>query len=70
MAIYSTPCLFAAHTAIDAALEELKRSDGRLPEATGSGAVGVRSSLALLEKNISRHRRIGDLHNDLQAVPG
>jgi 2-methylisocitrate lyase-like PEP mutase family enzyme len=55
VAIYSTPCLFAAHTAIDSALEELKRADGRLPEAVGEGAVGVRSSLALLEKNISRH---------------
>jgi 2-methylisocitrate lyase-like PEP mutase family enzyme len=31
VAIYSTPCLFAAHTAIDTALGELKQSDGRLP---------------------------------------
>ncbi|RKN43821.1 isocitrate lyase/PEP mutase family protein [Streptomyces hoynatensis] len=55
VAIYSTPCLFAAHTAIDAALEELKKSDGRLPDTGRTGAVGVRSSLALLERNISRH---------------
>ncbi|GHH71790.1 carboxyvinyl-carboxyphosphonate phosphorylmutase [Streptomyces sulfonofaciens] len=53
-AIYSTPCLFAAQTAIHGALTELKRADGRLPEHT-PGSVGVQESLALLEKNISRH---------------
>jgi 2-methylisocitrate lyase-like PEP mutase family enzyme len=58
VAIYSTPCLFAAHTAIDAALGELKESDGRLPDARGEDAVGVRSSLALLEKNISRNHPV------------
>lgn len=51
--IYSTPCLFAAHSAIDAALTELRRNDGRLPDTGGS--VGVAESMALLEKNISRH---------------
>lgn len=54
VAIYSTPCLFAAHTAIDTALAELKFADGRLPEV-GDGGVGVRVSTELLEKNISRH---------------
>lgn len=51
VAIYSTPCLFAAHTAIDTALTDLKRADGRLPEAP----VGVQASTELLERNISRH---------------
>ncbi|WP_053801958.1 isocitrate lyase/PEP mutase family protein [Streptomyces rimosus] len=61
VAIYSTPCLFAAHTAIDDALAELKSADGRLPHPTGS--VGVAESLALLEKNISRyHPRAGGTH--------
>ncbi|QKW07916.1 isocitrate lyase/PEP mutase family protein [Streptomyces sp. NA04227] len=56
VAIYSTPCLFAAHTAMDTALAELKFADGRLPAATdGTGAVGVRESTELLERNISRH---------------
>ncbi|MFD9816483.1 oxaloacetate decarboxylase [Streptomyces sp. NPDC059080] len=55
VAIYSTPCLFAAHTAIDAALESIQNSDGRLPEFAGSGAIGVQGSTELLEKNISRH---------------
>ncbi|GHF70173.1 carboxyvinyl-carboxyphosphonate phosphorylmutase [Streptomyces mashuensis] len=55
VAIYSTPCLFAAQAAMDEALRALRRNDGRLP-ATGDGAgVGVAECLALLEKNISRH---------------
>ncbi|GHC72078.1 isocitrate lyase/PEP mutase family protein [Streptomyces cinnamoneus] len=54
VAIYSTPCLFAAQTAIDRALTELKSADGRLPQHTAD-SVGVAESLALLEKNISRH---------------
>ncbi|AIA01045.1 MULTISPECIES: isocitrate lyase/PEP mutase family protein [Streptomyces] len=54
VAIYSTPCLFAAQTAIDRALDDLKRADGRLPEHTPD-AVGVAECLALLEQNISRH---------------
>jgi 2-methylisocitrate lyase-like PEP mutase family enzyme len=55
VAIYSTPCLFAAHSAIDEALAELKDADGRLPEARGAGSVGVAGSTRLLERNISRH---------------
>ncbi len=54
VAIYSTPCLFAAQTAMDTALADLKRDDGRLPEVT-PGSVGVAECLGLLEKNISRH---------------
>jgi 2-methylisocitrate lyase-like PEP mutase family enzyme len=54
VAIYSTPCLFAAQVAIDNALLELRAADGRLPEVT-EGDVGVAESLALLERNISRH---------------
>jgi 2-methylisocitrate lyase-like PEP mutase family enzyme len=49
--IYSTPCLFAAHEAMDRALVELKANAGRLPEV----GVGVSTALRLLEKNISRH---------------
>lgn len=54
VAIYSTPCLFAAQSAIDEALIRLKNDDGRLPEMT-AGAVGVATATALLERNISRH---------------
>ncbi|MFF0518929.1 oxaloacetate decarboxylase [Actinomadura nitritigenes] len=56
VAIYSTPCLFAAQSAMDAALLELKGADGRLPEMTPD-AVGVKESIELLERNISRHHR-------------
>ncbi|MCC3773899.1 oxaloacetate decarboxylase [Streptomyces sp. UNOB3_S3] len=56
VAIYSTPCLFAAQSAMDEALRRLKDDDGRLPETTPS-SVGVAECLALLEKNISRHHR-------------
>jgi 2-methylisocitrate lyase-like PEP mutase family enzyme len=54
VAIYSTPCLFAAHTAIAQALESLRADDGRLADV-GHGDVGVAGSIALLERNISRH---------------
>ncbi|GAB7106411.1 oxaloacetate decarboxylase [Streptomyces phaeofaciens JCM 4814] len=55
VAIYSTPCLFAAHEAMDSALAELKQADGRLPEVDGDG-IGVRAATALLERNIARLR--------------
>jgi 2-methylisocitrate lyase-like PEP mutase family enzyme len=54
--IYSTPCLFAAQTAIDNALLELRANDGRLPDVK-EGAVDVAASIALLERNISRHHK-------------
>jgi 2-methylisocitrate lyase-like PEP mutase family enzyme len=53
VAIYSTPCLFAAQVAIDDALVALKDREGRLPEPHPD-AVGVAASTALLERNISR----------------
>ncbi|MFJ2113462.1 MULTISPECIES: oxaloacetate decarboxylase [unclassified Streptomyces] len=57
VAIYSTPCLFAAHGAIDGALIDLKMSDGRLPDTRETGSIGVKGSTELLEKNISRHHQ-------------
>ncbi|MDX3854136.1 isocitrate lyase/PEP mutase family protein [Streptomyces sp. AK02-01A] len=57
IAIYSTPCLFAAHGAIDGALADLKLADGRLPDTRQTGAIGVKGSTELLEKNISRHHQ-------------
>jgi 2-methylisocitrate lyase-like PEP mutase family enzyme len=55
VAIYSTPCLFAAHTAMAHALVELRANDGRLAEVKADD-VGVATSIALLEENISRHK--------------
>lgn len=63
VAIYSTPCLFAAHRAMDTALAELKFADGRLPDAGDGGGIGVRESTELLAKNISRH------HDVRETVP-
>ncbi|MEU4674433.1 isocitrate lyase/PEP mutase family protein [Amycolatopsis sp. NPDC023774] len=54
VAIYSTPCLFAAQEAMDNALIRLRHDDGRLP-VLGADGVGVAQSLELLERNISRH---------------
>ncbi|MFD4556343.1 oxaloacetate decarboxylase [Streptomyces sp. NPDC058469] len=51
VAIYSTPCLFAAHEAMDKALTGLKATDGRLP-AGGDDAVGVPQSVELLTRNL------------------
>ncbi|MDQ0686999.1 hypothetical protein QFZ56_005962 [Streptomyces achromogenes] len=56
VAIYSTPCLFAAHEAVHSALAELKRTDGRLPVSDAANGVGVATATRLLEGNIA-HRR-------------
>jgi len=54
VAIYSTPCLLTAHTAMANALTQLRANDGRLAEVT-TDDVGAADSLALLERNLSRH---------------
>lgn len=51
MVIYSTPCLFAAQTAIEDALVALRERDGRLPDGS---RVGVASCTALLTENLRR----------------
>jgi 2-methylisocitrate lyase-like PEP mutase family enzyme len=56
VAIYSTPCLFAAHEAMDRALTELKRADGRRPEVEPGHGVGVQAATRLLERNIAARR--------------
>ncbi|MEU1117768.1 MULTISPECIES: isocitrate lyase/PEP mutase family protein [unclassified Streptomyces] len=63
VAIYSTPCLFAAHEAMESALTELKRADGRLPSVDSARDIGVAASTRLLERNIARrhHGRAGDV---------
>ncbi|MGW0878144.1 isocitrate lyase/PEP mutase family protein [Streptomyces sp. NPDC002671] len=57
VAIYSTPCLFAAHEAMDSALAELKAADGRLPHVDPANGIGVKASTTLLERNIDPERR-------------
>ncbi|MEU6896134.1 isocitrate lyase/PEP mutase family protein [Streptomyces sp. NPDC046557] len=58
VAIYSTPCLFAAHRAMDTALAELRLADGRLPAAETGEEIGVAESMRLLAENIARHRAL------------
>ncbi|MGW2825963.1 isocitrate lyase/PEP mutase family protein [Streptomyces sp. NPDC001443] len=58
VAIYSTPCLFAAHEAMHRALAALRAADGRLPEVDTATGVGVRAATELLERNIARLRDV------------
>ncbi|MFF4317951.1 oxaloacetate decarboxylase [Streptomyces sp. NPDC001568] len=51
-AVYSTPCLFAAHRAMDEALGELLSRDGLLPEPTPD-SIGVARSTELLARNLA-----------------
>lgn len=50
VAIYSTPCLFAAQAAIDDALVALRRSGGRLPQ---SPAVDLARCNSVLQANLA-----------------
>ncbi|MET8284493.1 MULTISPECIES: isocitrate lyase/PEP mutase family protein [unclassified Streptomyces] len=56
VAIYSTPCLFAAHQAMHSALADLRAADGRLPVVDTTNGVGVATATQLLERNIARLR--------------
>lgn len=61
LVIYSTPCLFAAQTAIDDALRSIAVNHGRLPDVTDdNGVVGVKSCTAVLQENLER-RNAGKL---------
>jgi 2-methylisocitrate lyase-like PEP mutase family enzyme len=51
LALYSTPCLFAAQTAIDRALTDIFANDGILPDTSDGRAVGVQQCTALLQRN-------------------
>ncbi len=52
VAIYSTPCLFAAQQSIDEALTTLTDNEGRLP----AQGIGVADALRLLEHNATNAR--------------
>ena len=54
LALYSTPCLFAAQAAMDRALLEIFSDDGRLPDATSGKAIGVAECTAILQSNMNR----------------
>lgn len=54
VAVYSTPCLFAAHRAMEEAMTGLKSADGRLPAAE-DGGIGVGDATMMLTENLHRH---------------
>ncbi len=51
--IYSTPCLFAAQSAVEDAMKSLKENDGLLQDR-GKGCVDVKGCTALLNENLIR----------------
>jgi 2-methylisocitrate lyase-like PEP mutase family enzyme len=50
IAIYSTPCLFAAQAAIDDAMLDLRKADGSL----AGSRIGVKDCTAVLNENLAR----------------
>lgn len=57
MAIYSTPALFAAQSAIEAAMVDLEAADGRLVQPT-EGGIGVADCNTLLTDNLQRAKSV------------
>ncbi len=55
VAIYSTPCLFAAHRAMEEAMTGPRSADGCLPAAEDGGGIGASDAAALLTENLHRH---------------
>ncbi|MCX5071369.1 isocitrate lyase/PEP mutase family protein [Streptomyces sp. NBC_00513] len=68
VAIYSTPCLFAAHRAMDTALAELRLADGRLPANQDGQEIGVTESTRLVAKNIGRHHTLPATRNNADVI--
>jgi 2-methylisocitrate lyase-like PEP mutase family enzyme len=56
LAIYSTPCLFAAQAAIADAMSELVENDGQLP-AVSDGRIGVAACTDVLRENLTRREQ-------------
>jgi len=54
LSLYSTPCLFAAQSAIDSALSNLFKDDGRLPDVRTGVDVGVKDCTNILRQNLCR----------------
>lgn len=58
MVNYSTPCLFAAQTALVQAMELLQQKDGLLP-TRAEGGIGVADCEAILQANLARRAERG-----------
>ena len=61
--IYSTPCLFPAQSAVEAAMAELSKRDGLLPDPR-AGGTDLKTCNALLQENLTRRGRILGLATD------
>ena len=55
LALYSTPCLFAAQTAMNDSLTSIFSDDGRLPDTNGGCSVGLAECSILLQENMALH---------------
>jgi 2-methylisocitrate lyase-like PEP mutase family enzyme len=61
LVIYSTPCLFAAQTAMEDAMKHISTNGGKLPVVTvNSGHVGVKDCSNLLSENVVRRDEINE----------
>ena len=58
LAIYSTPCLFAAQAAVATAIGCLKQTDGILSEPAPGRAVGLKECAAVLQENLTRRTHV------------
>ena len=54
MVIYSTPCLFAAQSALEDAMTSLKEKDGLLSPDSKTGRVSLKGCTAILTDNVLR----------------
>lgn len=67
LVIYSTPCLFAAQTAMEEAMKYLAQSGGKLPlVGENNGQIGVKDCSAVLTENLARRDNITE--NSLLAA--
>lgn len=55
LVIYSTPCLFAAQTAVEKTLQVLRAEDGSLSSALTQDAT-LKACTAVLQQNLNQHR--------------
>ncbi|PWB65702.1 MAG: carboxyvinyl-carboxyphosphonate phosphorylmutase, partial [Deltaproteobacteria bacterium] len=58
VAIYSTPCLFAAQSAMDGAMKSILQGNGHLPEG-GTNPIGISECTAILDENLARRNARG-----------
>jgi 2-methylisocitrate lyase-like PEP mutase family enzyme len=69
LALYSTPCLFAAQAAMDRSLSRILADDGLLPDtSTDEVTVGVQECTALLRGNMNRRARAGRDESEAPVV--